>query len=80
VIGKNTFLGANCVVTAPSGRTLTIGEGAVVTTCAVITSSVPAYTMVGNEKAKRLANVTVPLTMDTSYESFMAGLRPLERR
>jgi acetyltransferase-like isoleucine patch superfamily enzyme len=80
VIGRNAFLGASCVVTAPVGRTLTIGEGAVVTTCAVIASSVSPFTMVGNEKAKRLAAVTVPLAMDTSYESFLAGLRPLKPR
>lgn len=80
VIGKNAFLGASCVVTAPMGKTLTIGEGAVVTTCAVIASSVPPYTMVGNEKAKRLAIVTVPLAMDTPYESFLAGLRPPKPR
>jgi acetyltransferase-like isoleucine patch superfamily enzyme len=80
VIGKNAFLGANCVVTAPVGRTLTIGEGAVVTTCSVIASNVAPFTMVGIEKAKRLAEVTVPLAMDTPYESFLAGLRPLKPR
>jgi carbonic anhydrase/acetyltransferase-like protein (isoleucine patch superfamily) len=80
VIGKNAFLGANCVVTAPVGKTLTIGEGSVVATCSVIASNVPAFTLVGIEKAKRLAEVTVPLAMDTSYESFVAGLRPLRHR
>jgi acetyltransferase-like isoleucine patch superfamily enzyme len=80
VIGKNAFLGANCVVTAPVGRTLTIGEGAVVTTCSVIASNVAPFTMVGIEKAKRLAEVTVPLAMDTPYENFIAGLRPLKPR
>ncbi|MGA8731954.1 MAG: hypothetical protein WB608_24565 [Terracidiphilus sp.] len=80
VIGKNAFLGANCVVTASAGRTLTIGEGAVVTTCAVITSNVSPFTMVGNERAKQLAIVTVPLAMDTPYEKFLTGLRPLKPR
>lgn len=80
VIGKNAFLGANCVITAAVGRTLNIGEGAVVTTCSAIASNVPAHTMVGNEKAKPLATVTVPLAMDTPYEEFVAGLRALKRR
>lgn len=80
VIGKNAFLGASCVVTASAGRTLTIGEGAVVTTCAVITSNVSPFTMVGNERAKQLAIVTVPLAMDTPYETFIAGLRPVKPR
>jgi heptaprenylglycerol acetyltransferase len=77
-IGKNAFLGANCVITASPGKILTIGDGAVVSTCSVIGSSVPPYTMVGNEKAKWLARVTVPLTMGTSYHAFLSGLRPLK--
>lgn len=80
VVGKDAFLGANCVVTAWPGRTLTIGEGAVVTSSSVIASDVPAHTLVGNEKAKPLAIVTVPLAIDTPYESFLAGIRPLNRR
>ena len=80
VIGKDAFLGANCVVTAEPGRTLTIGEGAVVTASSVVASDVPAHMLVGNEKAKPLALVTVPLAMETSYESFLAGIRPLNRR
>ena len=78
VIGRNAFLGAGCVVTASAGRTLTVGEGTVVTACAVIASNVSPFTMVGNERAKQLAVVTVPLAMDTPYESFLAGLRPLK--
>jgi|ERR1039457_4041827 acetyltransferase-like isoleucine patch superfamily enzyme len=80
VIGKNAFLGASCVVTAAAGRTITIGEGAVVTACAVISSNVSPSTMVGNEKAKLLALVTVPLSMETPYETFLAGLRPIKPR
>lgn len=79
VIGKEAFVGANCVLTASPGVTLTVGEGAVVATSSVITSDVPAHTLVGNEKAKPLARATVPLTMDTPYDRFLAGLRPLKR-
>jgi acetyltransferase-like isoleucine patch superfamily enzyme len=80
IVGKNAFLGANCVVTAAVGRTLSIGEGAVVTASSVISSNVPSFTLFGNEKAKPLAEVTVPLAMDTSYEQFLAGLRSLKRK
>ncbi len=79
VIGKDVFVGANCVLTASPRATLTIGEGAVIATSSVITSSVPPQTLVGNEKAKPLAKVTVPFTMDTPYDRFLAGLRPLNR-
>src|SRR5271166_5498204 len=42
VVGKDAFIGANCVVAASPGRTLTIGEGSVIATSSVITSDVPA--------------------------------------
>jgi acetyltransferase-like isoleucine patch superfamily enzyme len=80
VIGKDAFVGANCVLTASPGATLTVGEGAVITTSSVISSDVPAHTLVGNEKAKPLARATVPLTMETPYDRFLAGLRPLKRK
>jgi len=79
VVGKNAFIGANCVVAVSPGMTLTIGEGAVIATSSVIASDVPAYTLVANEKAKPRAIVTVPFTADTSYDSFLAGLKPLKR-
>ena len=80
VLEKNTFIGANTVITAAPGRTLTIGEGAVVTALSVISSDVPAGTLFGMERARALARATVPLTMDTSYKQFLAGLRPLARK
>ncbi|MGA8067141.1 MAG: hypothetical protein WCA47_07410 [Terriglobales bacterium] len=80
VVGKDAFVGANCVLSASPGATLTIGEGAVIATSSVIASDVPAHTLVGNEKAKPLASVTVAFTMHTSYERFVAGLRPLKRK
>ena len=80
VVEKNAFIGANCVVATSPGKTLTIGEGAVITTSSVIASDVPAHTLVANEKAKPRAKVTVPLTLETSYDSFLDGLRPLKRK
>lgn len=80
VVRQNAFIGANCVVATSPGSTLTIGDGAVIATSSVIASDVPAYTFVANEKAKPRAKVTVPLTMETSYDSFLAGLRPLKRK
>jgi acetyltransferase-like isoleucine patch superfamily enzyme len=79
VVGKDAFVGANCVLTASPGVTLTVGEGSVVATSSVISSDVPAHTLVGNEKAKPLARATVALTMETPYDRFLAGLRPLKR-
>ncbi len=80
VIGKDAFVGANCVLTASPGATLTVGEGSVIATSSVISSDVLAHMLVGNEKAKPLASATVALTMDTPYDRFLAGLRPLKRK
>ena len=51
-----------------------------IVTTAEMLCYVPAQTLFGNEKAKPLATVTVPLAMGTSYESFLSGIRPLRRR
>jgi acetyltransferase-like isoleucine patch superfamily enzyme len=80
VIGKDAFVGANCVLTASPGVTLSVGEGAVIATSSVVASDVPPHTLVGNEKAKPLARVRVPLTMETPYDQFLAGLRPLNQK
>jgi acetyltransferase-like isoleucine patch superfamily enzyme len=77
VIGRQAFIGANCTITSTPGRTLTIGEGAVITTSTVVSSDVPAHTLFGVDKGRPLAKVTVPLTMETSFEEFLGGLRPL---
>jgi acetyltransferase-like isoleucine patch superfamily enzyme len=80
VIGKDAFVGANCVLNASPGVTLTVGEGAVITSSSVVSSDVPAHTLVGHEKAKPLAKATIALTIETPYERFLAGLRPLQRK
>jgi FkbH-like protein len=78
VIGKRAFLGANCMVLATPGTTITIGDGAVVSASSVIAADVPAHTFMGCEKAKPMGKASVPLAMGTSWESFLAGLAPLE--
>jgi acetyltransferase-like isoleucine patch superfamily enzyme len=77
VISKDVFIGASCVIIAPAGATLTIGEGAVVSAGAVISSDVPPGTLVAPERVKAYAMVTVPLRMDTDYMAFKLGLRPM---
>ena len=79
IIGKNVFIGASCVITAPANRTLRIGEGAVIAAGTVISSDVPSQALVGAERPKPIARVTVPLTMETSYEQFAMGLQPWHR-
>jgi len=77
IIRKNVFIGAGCIITAVPGRTLTIGEGAVITAGSIVSTDVPPATLFGNEKAKPIAQARIPLTMETEYEKFLAGLRPI---
>jgi len=80
IIEKKVFIGVNCIIVGSSGRTLTIGEGSVLAASSVITTSVPPYTFWGTERAKPIAKVTVPFTLETTYEDFIRGLKPLIRK
>ena len=80
VIGKKAFIGANCVIVGAPGRTVTIGEGAVLTASSVASTSIPPYTLWRGNPAEPVAKVTVPLTAETSYEEFTRGLTPLTRK
>ena len=76
LLAKDCFVGTGCVITAPKGKTLRIGEGAVVSACCVVSSDVPDHAFLGNPKPAILARATVPLTDKVSYDQFVMGLRP----
>jgi serine acetyltransferase len=80
VLEKNVFIGASCVIAASPGKTLTIGEGSVLGIASLVTSDIPPRTFYSGEKAKPIAKVTIPFTVDTAYEQFVRGLRPLPRK
>jgi serine acetyltransferase len=77
VIGKNAVLGAGTLITCSGGQSLEIGEGAVLGAGSVVANSIPPFTLCGSPRAKVLATVTVPFTLETSYQEFLRGLRPL---
>ncbi len=80
VIGRNVVIGfGSCVAGAP-GRTLTIGDNAVIAAGSVVTTDIPPDTFLSGERLKARGYITVPLTLDTSYEDFSKGLRPLSHR
>jgi len=78
VIGRDAFIGPNCVITAAPGATLRIGDGSVIAASSVVSGDVPPHTLVSGPKAGPVARSTVALGMTTRYEDFLGGLRPLK--
>lgn len=76
VIEKAAYIGPNCVIAASAGRTLTIGQGAVVGALSVITSDVAPRIFVRPEPPRIIAEVTVPLSTKNSFQDFLRGLKP----
>jgi len=77
VIGKDAFIGSNAVIVCSPGSVLTVGEGAVVAACSLVTVNVPPHVLFGGERAKPLMRAEQALTLETSYAEFVGGLRPL---
>jgi acetyltransferase-like isoleucine patch superfamily enzyme len=80
VIQRAAFIGPNSVVMCSAGRTLTIGEGAVVSAGCIVAKSVPAGIVLAPAPAHVSARATVPLTTAKTMDEFYAGLRPVRDR
>jgi acetyltransferase-like isoleucine patch superfamily enzyme len=76
VIERDVFIGPHCVI-LPNVR---IGEGAVIKAGTVVSRNVPARTFWGAPPAEALGSVTVPLTSERGYASFLTGLKPAPGR
>lgn len=75
VIGENVFIGPHCLI-LPN---VIIGDNSVIKGGTVVTRNVPPNTLYGLPNAEPLAQVTVPLTSEHSYEEFLKGLRPIRK-
>ena len=75
-IGENVFIGPHCVI-LPNVQ---IGNGSVVQAGSIVTRNVAPHTFIGPPKPEPLATITVPLTHNSSYLSFIKGLRPIDKK
>ena len=75
-IGKRAFLGPGAIILPD----VEIGEGAVVTAGSVVTSSVPAMTVVQGNPAVPVATCGVPLMPQTALKDFSRSLKPVAQR
>ena len=80
IIGKNAFIAVGCTIVCAPGKSLTIGEGSVVSAGSIVQRDIPRNTFCGSPRIKAIATLTAPFTLNTSYEDFVRGLRPLRRR
>jgi acetyltransferase-like isoleucine patch superfamily enzyme len=79
ILEADSFVGPNAIVTCYAGRTLRIGEGAVVAAGAVVTRSVPARTLVAPAPSRAVAKLARPLNLATGIDDFLAGMTPVRR-
>jgi acetyltransferase-like isoleucine patch superfamily enzyme len=75
-IGKQVFIGPGVIILPD----VEIGDGAVVTAGSVVTSSVPAMTLVQGNPAVPIAKCGVPLWPDTPLKEFSRRLKPLPKK
>ena len=78
IIEKNVRIGPNAVIAVSGNRTLTIGEGSVIAAGSVVNKDVPPHTLMNGVPAQPVAKITVPLTLEHTYEEFVMGLRKLQ--
>jgi serine acetyltransferase len=76
IIEKTAFIGPHAVVACSAGRTLRIGEGAVIGPGCVITRSIPPHAYVSLPAPRPQAFAKIPITTAKTMEEFIAGLSP----
>ena len=74
-IEEEVFLGPGCII-MPG---VTIGRGSMVTAGSVVTSSVPAMTVVQGNPAKPIAHCGVPMGRKVSVRQFFMKSRPIRK-
>jgi acetyltransferase-like isoleucine patch superfamily enzyme len=76
-IGRDVWVGPGAMVVCPVGKTLTIGDGALISTGSVVGSSVAPQMLIAPPRSVPVGRVTVSLATPGSWENFVAGIQPL---
>ena len=77
IIEREAFIGPQVVVNCSAGKTLRIGEGAVISAGCVISRNVEPRMVVVPASTRVAGMATISLTTAESTEEFWSGLRPI---
>ena len=80
ILEKDSFVGPGVVLCCSAGRTIRVGEGAVISAGTIVTHSVPPRTMIAPSPSRAVARVKVPFTIQTNFDDFLAGMEPIKRQ
>jgi acetyltransferase-like isoleucine patch superfamily enzyme len=80
IIEELAAIGAGSLIVCSSGKSLTIGKGAVVSAGSTILHDIPAHTLCGPPRTQAFGTVTVPFGVATTFEEFIRGLEPLRKK
>jgi acetyltransferase-like isoleucine patch superfamily enzyme len=78
VVKKRAAIGAGCVIVCSSGRTLTIGEGAVVSAGSTLSNDVPPFTLCGPPRIKVYGKISVAYQEAQTLDQFRRGVQPIK--
>lgn len=79
IIERDAFIGPGVIIVCQGGKTLRIGEGAVISTGSVVTASVAPRMIVAPPKSVPVARAGIPFPVATSVEEFVGGMESLRR-
>ncbi|MGA2865735.1 MAG: hypothetical protein ABSF95_14780 [Verrucomicrobiota bacterium] len=79
IIERNACIGPGVMVVCQSGKTLRVGEGAVVSTGSVVTASIAPGMIIAPPRSVPVGRARVPFALAKSVEEFVAGMEPLRR-
>lgn len=78
IIERNAFIGPQAVVIANGGKTLRIGEGAVIGAGCVVSRNVPPHAVIMPAATQVVGEATISLAAAETIEEFWSGLRPVK--